>query len=425
MTDDSHLLTPTDWDTAQRVLRAVLKDPTLADERPEFKTLVAGVNRLGRKHARQQSAGAEAQKAAKATSKRVCYMCRQKFAEADPENPALCLCCGELSRAKRAARADLSGRVAILTGGRIKIGYATSLRLLRDRATVIVTTRFPQDALRRYQAEPDAGEWLSRLHLYGLDLRDIRGIHAFCDWVKRTQPHLDILINNAAQTIARPMHFYAHLLEGERLALPSSGATANLAQRAPLHWLQEQDDGLAHYFPTGQLDEFGEQLDLRPDNSWTLKLDEIESREWLEVQLVNVAAPSLLCRELLPLLRGSPFPRRFIVNVSASEGQFARKFRSDKHPHTNMAKAALNMLTLTSGAGLAKEGIFMTSVDTGWVSQQEPQHQRDRMNAEGLRLPITTEDAVARVYDPIVLGLTCAAKPPFGVYLKDFRVQDW
>lgn len=221
------------------------------------------------------------------------------------------------------------------------------------------------------------------------------------------------------------MHFYAHLLEGERLALPSSADTATLAQSAPLHWLQEQDDGLAHYFPTGQLDEFGEQLDLRPDNSWTLKLDEIESREWLEVQLVNVAAPSLLCRELLPLLRRSPFQRRFIVNVSASEGQFARKFRSDKHPHTNMAKAALNMLTLTSGAGLAKEGIFMTSVDTGWVSQQEPQHQRDRMNAEGFKLPITTEDAVARIYDPIVLGLTRPEKPPFGVYLKDFRVQEW
>lgn len=194
MPDTSHNLTPADWNAAQRVLQAVLKDPALADERPEFRSLVAGVNRLGRKHARQQQAEAKAQEAAQATSKRVCYMCRQKFAEADPENPALCRDCGDLSRVKRAARADLSGRVAILTGGRIKIGYATSLRLLRDGATVIVTTRFPQDALRRYQAEPDAGEWLSRLHLYGLDLRDLRGIHAFCDWVRRTQPHLDILI---------------------------------------------------------------------------------------------------------------------------------------------------------------------------------------------------------------------------------------
>ncbi len=114
-----------------------------------------------------------------------------------------------------------------------------------------------------------------------------------------------------------------------------------------------------------------------------------------------------------------------LVNVSAAEGQFARRFRSDKHPHTNMAKAALNMLTLSSGPGLARENIFMTSVDTGWVSQQEPQAQRDRMTAEGFRLPLTTADAVARIYDPIVLGLTRPEKPPFGVYLKDFRVQQW
>lgn len=425
MTQEPHDLSPADWQAAERVLHAVLKDPTLADNRPEFRTLVAGVNRLGRKHSRQQTVAAQPAPQAQATQPRPCYMCRQKYATPDPENPLLCVPCGLLSAQKRAQRADLTGRVAVLTGGRIKIGYATSLQLLRDGATVIVTTRFPNDALRRYQAEPDAAQWLGKLHLYGLDLRDMRGVEAFCEYVRTTQPHMDILINNAAQTIARPMHFYTHLLEGERLALPTMEGAGLVAQPAPLHWLREESDGLEHYFPQGQLDEFGEQLDLRPDNSWTLKLDEIAAREWLEVQLINVAAPSLLCRALLPMLRQSPHPRRFVVNVSAAEGQFARRFRSDKHPHTNMAKAALNMLTLSSGPGLARENIYMTSVDTGWVSQQEPQAQRDRMNAEGFRLPLTTADAVARVYDPIVLGLTRQEKPPFGVYLKDYRVQAW
>ncbi len=322
MTDQPHNLTPADWETAERVLHAVLKDPTLADSRPEFRTLVAGVNRLGRKHSRQQEAAAQPVPETE-FQPRPCYMCRQKFSVPDPENPLLCVPCGQLGAEKRAARADLTGRVAVLTGGRIKIGYATSLQLLRDGATTIVTTRFPADALRRYQAEPDAQEWLGRLHLYGLDLRDMRGVEAFCEYLHATQPHLDILINNAAQTIARPMHFYAHLLEGERLALPSSGEAATVAQAAPLQWLKQENDGLEHYFPAGQLDEFGEQLDLRPDNSWTLKLDQIEAREWLEVQLVNVAAPSLLCRALLPLLRQSPFARRFIVDLlRKSAGKF-------------------------------------------------------------------------------------------------------
>ncbi|WP_424952205.1 SDR family NAD(P)-dependent oxidoreductase [Deinococcus sp.] len=328
---------------------------------------------------------------------------------------------------KRAARADLRGRVAVITGGRIKIGYAMSLRLLRDGAAVIVTTRFPQDALKRYAAEPDAECWLSRLTLYGLDLRDVRAVEAFCHSLIHTLPHLDILINNAAQTIARPAPFYAHLFEGERLALPDSGPqTPQIAQAAPLLPIDNDSAAaLASYFPPGQLDEFGEQLDLRPDNSWTQRLEQIGGREWLEVQLINVTAPSLLCRELLPLLLRSPFARRFIVNVSAIEGVFERRRRNDRHPHTNMAKAALNMLTATSAPGLARSSIFMTSVDTGWVSQQEPQEQRDRMKARGFTLPLETEDAVARVYDPVVQGLTRSETPPFGVYLKDFRVHPW
>lgn len=416
-------LTPDDWLAAQRVLKAVLRDPALADEQPEFRTLVAGVNRLGRKHARQV---AQTDKSAPARTAQRCYMCREPFEIPDPTNVALCGACGRLNSDRRAARADLIGRIAVLTGGRIKIGYATSLRLLRDGATVIVTTRFPQDALRRYSAEPDASQWLARLRVYGLDLRDVRAVEAFSRYIRETQPHLDILINNAAQTIARPMPFYSHLLDGERRTLPGTeNLSALVAQSAPLHLLVDDRDDLAPFFPEGQFDAFGEQLDLRPSNSWTQRMDQIEPREWLEVQLINVTAPSLLCHDLLPLLQQSPFPRRFIVNVSAAEGQFSRRFRNDKHPHTNMAKAALNMLTRTSGPGLAREGIYMTSVDTGWVSQQEPQAQRDRMAARGFTLPIDTLDAVARIYDPIVLGLNHEDPPPSGVYLKDFRVQGW
>lgn len=415
-------LTPLDWEAAQRVLRRVLREPTLADDRPEFRKLVAEVNRQGRKHARQQEAATRPPEPEARDLPR-CYMCKKRYDPPHATHPALCVPCGEFNAQKREARADLTGRVALLTGGRIKIGYATSLRLLRDGARVIVTTRFPADAARRYAAEPDAHLWQGRLTLYGLDLRDLRAVQSLADHLDATEAHLDILVNNAAQTIARPPEFYAHLLAGERPMLPAPARPLpRIAQAAPLHLFGEGTGSLAA-FPTGQLDEHGQQLDLRPHNSWTAQLEDVELRELLEVQLVNTSAPFLLCRRLLPLLRRSPHAARFIVNVSAVEGQFARPEKRGHHPHTNMAKAALNMLTLTSGPALAREGIYMTSVDTGWVSLQQPHPRQQQMAAEGFRLPLDLTDAASRIYDPIVRGLT--GKAPFGVFLKDYVPQPW
>jgi len=211
-------LTPQDWEAARRVLKAVLRDPALADPQPEFRTLVAGVNRLGRKHARQQ--GVQALPAPPVGRDRPpCYICKARYDRPHPSNPSLCPSCGEFNFARRSLRADLTGRVAVLTGGRVKIGFETSLKLLRDGARVIVTTRFPQDAARRYAREADVADWQARLTLYGLDLRDLRGVQTFIGHLKATEPHLDLLINNAAQTISRPPAFYAHLLEGERQAM--------------------------------------------------------------------------------------------------------------------------------------------------------------------------------------------------------------
>ena len=72
----------------------------------------------------------------------------------------------------------------------------------------------------------------------------------------------------------------------------------------------------------------------------------------LEVQLVNAVAPFILCARLKPLMLRAPGRDKHVVNVSAMEGIFSRGTKTDRHPHTNMAKAALNMLTLTVGARL-------------------------------------------------------------------------
>ncbi|WP_407569444.1 SDR family NAD(P)-dependent oxidoreductase [Deinococcus altitudinis] len=428
-------LTSQDWETARRVLKAVLRDPALADLQPEFRTLVAGVNRLGRKHARQQQVLA-LPPAPVRRDLPPCYICKARHDQRHPSNPSLCPSCGEVNSNRRSARADLSGRVAVLTGGRVKIGYQASLKLLRDGARVIVTTRFPKDAARRYAQEPDVAEWQGRLSLYGLDLRDLRAVQGFIDHLRATEAHLDILINNAAQTISRPPEFYAHLLGGERQApstlppaspIPSAAVGLQILHPAQLAMIEGtgQRAALDHHFPPGELDADGQQLDLRPGNSWSALLSEVGTREMLEVQLVNASAPFMLCSGLRGLLLASPFERRFIVNVSAMEGQFARRSKTDRHPHTNMAKAALNMLTRTSGPDLAKSGIYMTSVDTGWVTNENPHPKAERMAGLGFVPPLDVIDGASRIYHPIVSGLLQQGRPLFGVFLKDYRPYAW
>ena len=143
----------------------------------------------------------------------------------------------------------------------------------------------------------------------------------------------------------------------------------------------------------------------------------------LETQLVNALAPALLCDRLLPLLLASPHPRRYVVNVTAVEGRFAVRNKMAGHPHTNMAKAALNMLTRTSAAELADQGVHMCAVDTGWITDENPAPKKARMAQAGFRTPLDIVDGAARVYDPIVRGE--AGEPLSGVFLKDYQEAEW
>ena len=149
--------------------------------------------------------------------------------------------------------------------------------------------------------------------------------------------------------------------------------------------------------------------DVQVNNSWTQTVGEVDPLELLEVQLCNSIAPFLLVSRLRPALA----PRRatatsgraYVVNVSAMEGQFSRRYKGAGHPHTNMAKAALNMLTRTSsGEMFETDRILMTAVDTGWITDERPHQEKLRIAAEGWHAPLDLVDGAARVYDPIVLG---------------------
>ncbi|MER5636235.1 SDR family oxidoreductase [Kitasatospora sp. NPDC002227] len=345
-----------------------------------------------------------------------CYVCKGWYREVHGFYHSLCPACAVENADWRALGTDLRGRRALLTGGRVKIGFQLALMLLRDGAELIITSRFPQDALRRFHAEPGSGEWLHRLTVVGIDLRDPRQVLGLCEQLVTDGRPLDILINNAAQTVRRPPEAYAVLTAGERGALPAQVALAP-GYRPSLELASPNADLAVLTTESGLLP------DTEPVNSWSARLGEIDPAELLETQLVNSVAPALLCDRLLPLLLSSPQPRRYIVNVTAVEGRFAVRNKTGGHPHTNMAKAALNMLTRTSAAELAVQGVYMCAVDTGWITDENPAPRKARIAAKGFRPPLDTVDGAARIYHPIVRGE--AGEPIAGVFLKDYQEAEW
>ncbi|RNA30487.1 oxidoreductase [Brachionus plicatilis] len=382
-----------------------------------------------------------------------CYICKIKFKKMHHFYDQICGQCGDFNYSKRQQTCDFGGKTALVTGCRIKIGYQICLFLLRNKCSQLIgTTRFPKDAYTRFSQEPDFDSFKTRLKIYPLDLRDLNSISKLVTYLNSSLTKLDILINNAAQTIRRNVKFYEHLLEIESrdqdqfdqniksvlindkyleknnflkfndveccLNLKDNNLPLSVVQ-SQIALVEEDFAPVAKNFPKDVYDKDRQQVDLSSKCSWNKVIDEIDMFEFAETQVINSWAPFMICSRLKGLMSRNREEPKFIVNVSSMEGKFNR-YKNVTHPHTNMSKASLNMLTRTCGPDFAQHNIFMTSVDTGWVSEMNPSH----VYSYEKTVPLDEFDGAIRVLDPIIQGYNDNVFL-HSVFLKDFKKTEW
>ena len=492
---------------------------------------------------------------------RSCYICKRRYQSIHHFYDSLCPSCAKLNWKKRMQVCDMKNKICLVTGGRVKIGFQCCLKLLRCGATVIATSRFPCDTAKRFAAQSDYKSWSTRIHIFGLDLRDLPYVESFCDMLIQRYSHLDVVINNACQTIRRPRAYYSHLIEDEEKMMhsvneicdmqasddlkPSEAALASMLEgdlrfrqqysRAALRnnytfsssvdSSQDDPDGVviakdehprlsssqlsqvpittedlvdptesARLFPKDARDINNQQIDLRRKHTWLLRMHEVSTPEVAEVFAINSISPFVMIARLKPMLakesvrssemcktkgkhetafipslaeyilrdesrekmdmkpnKTKPDGRQsipyckgavsgsvhheecsFVVNVSSMEGKFYRR-KMEAHPHTNMAKAALNMMTRTAADDYCKSNIFMTAVDTGWINDENPLDKAAAIaENHNFATPLDEVDAAARILDPVLYPLRKGMEhengecsPFYGCFLKDYFLSEW
>jgi len=353
-----------------------------------------------------------------------CYCCNTSYMWAHSFYNRLCPTCADINYRNRFKRVDLTNRNVILTGGRVKIGYATALKVLRSNANLTVTTRFPASALSQFKEEKDYDVWKERLTVYGLDLRNLKAVETFVMFYKEEHGALDILINNAAQTIKYTTDYYTPLILKEQQTLEQLKHNPYLIENSTqvIENVPVLTDAQHNRYYA--VNRFGQPMDNRTKTSWNSTLEEVDMNELLEVNLINQISPYYLIKEFTPLFRASEFEKKFIVNVTSSEGQFSYSNKSIFHPHTNMTKAALNMLTRTSASEYEAYGIYMNAIDVGWVSTGAQEELRQKQFEEGYIPPLDPVDGASRILVPIAEALEDKSNP-VGKLIKNYVIEEW
>jgi len=376
-----------------------------------------------------------------------CYNCKKIFRKTQynilQEYPDMCIDCALFNYSKKIQTLDLPNRIAFVTGCRIKIGYMVTLELLRSGCCVLGTSRFPLNALQRFQTEPDYDTFKSRLHIYKIDFRDIKLVEQFIDFVKTEYTHLDIVINNAAQTFTYDTEYYQKMITYENTQilgmnenkeikeikeikqvntnslttiteLMPNGTSTELICRNKLMMEELKNTQLTK--PDFKTDKFGELI-TKGGEFWNKKLEDVTTAELIEVTVVNQIVPQMFISKFKSMLLASPNKKRYIINVSCQEGRFDAN-KNGLHAHTNSAKAAMNMITRTLGDKYKNEQIYLNTVDPGYVSCAF---------STNTRCPITLKDAAKRILDPIFISeeINDIHLIPAGNIFRHYKIVSW
>lgn len=337
---------------------------------------------------------------------RICLMCRKR----NIDYYGICPECAVVNAQMRCVYCDLTGKTALVTGGRIKIGYAVCLRLLRQGASVIAVTRYPKSALEAYMQESDYEIFRDRLTVIGFDLMRVDRLHELIGAIEELSGgRLDILVNNAAQTVKKSNDYYTQLTAHE------AALQLECHNLLPI----SLPDSTFSIMPSVQRADYGETPN---NNSWVRKPEEVSPQELLEVQLINVTAPFMLTTGLRRTLAYDREINTFVINVSSVEGRFNTKQKLARHVHTNMAKASLNMMTHSIASDFARDRIYVYSCDPGWVSNQFPPNYEVSRNFEPY---LSYDDGAARVLYPITLHLEDTNIRDAGLFYKDYKIIDY
>lgn len=409
-------------------------------------------------------------------SRRKCYICRFQLSSTHPQYPSLCKPCGDFNLAScdisAPANLCLKSRTALVTGGRVNLGYHTAIRLLRCGAKVIVSTRYPRDAEDRYLAQKDSSEWSQSLRIVGADFRIASDVfhmitvvkECLLEWCENGDAKLDILVNNAAQTLTDSV-------DTERNAVVREGQLQISGTHAGPKLLLDQDyksrvrGGVQSPQMLGSTDKplhitslaEGNSLEVGSDcapadgatpvttvsvvpaeslkSSWMQSISQVPYEDIISAHSVNTFVPLILVRELLVLMGSATLtpptasssntpskPLAYIINVSSREGIFESNPNSSAkhghHVHTNLTKAALNMLTETEASpAWRSRKVAMNTVDPGYMSAAPEIMEQWKENGRS-GCPIGWEDGVGRVLWPIAVGER--SEPVWGRFLKHF-----
>jgi len=441
-----------EWETCMKVLEALKPDPFENPDNDRLKMLVTDIHRQAKKQQKKTNAH-ERREHDKSLVKntvvvnnanhlttqftftpdnrpeftnlqnsRFCYCCNARYTQLHFFYHRLCPDCATLNYEHRTRQHNFSGYNVLITGGRIKIGYAVVLQFLRSGANVLLTTRFPALALEQLKNEPDYVTWQKSLTIYGLDLRNLHAVDHFISFCKTHFTCLDILVNNAAQTIKYPADYYQPLIAREHQLLLQNPTNQITANDTPV--TAGQNTLPMHEGFELQINRFGQPVDYREQNSWNATLTDVGLEELLEVNLINQISPYRMIAGLKPLMVNNKHADRFVINVTSSEGLFNYPHKTIHHPHTNMTKAALNMLTRTTAAEFIKDDIYMTAVDVGWVSTGAAESKRAAQFDQLKIPPLDPLDGAMRIIHPITSVLS-GDKSLFGVLLKDYKITNW